>query len=313
MSTSRPALSGSFTPRPPSRRPGGFTLVELLIVITVVGILISIILVVSSRVASQQKTALTRALAQQLETAIDGFAAANPLRTVYDRAESKTFGPYPPYSLHRPSGTADTVASVLEPSHAGTLAQRLRRDLGGAANDTRYAQLSGTRPADNDNRALYTYLRVFAPDTIAQFPVKQLQTDPGSFVNPKGTGASAGTDGAIDVQLFTDAWGVPFDYLLYVKIEYTATPTGARWVVTDRQPVIRSRGVTKEEADLGRDSARTWLFTRELPQPVLDFASESVANDGRLPGSNQLRRGGWVRAKAASENYSFVPQYDPAD
>jgi len=152
---------------------------------------------------------------------------------------------------------------------------------------------------------------VYANSVLTQVPasaLKPLSATP-EYVNPAGTGASAGVAGAVDVLGIHDAWGVPMDYFLYVKLELGMTG----WTVTQRVPVLRSLGISKDVYDVARpagtlsDYKQDWIFSDPFPSPA---AAVNNANGG-LPGAGNGSSSGWARAKAGwatgQEDYDYVP------
>jgi type II secretory pathway pseudopilin PulG len=299
----------------------------LLVVIAVIGILIAVIGLVGVRVARGQKVQLTQTIMKNVKLATEQFADQNPLRSIYDRKENRgpdgvwntaddirpTFGPYPPYQLANPT---QGVAWVLEPGNPfATLRNRLARDLGGQAGSPN-PWVSDPFGGDNndDIRALYTYLRLYARDMLAQVPASALKplgaVGEYEYVNPAGTGTAPGTEGLTDVLGINDAWGVPLDYFLYVKLEYALTPSGTPdWRVTDRIPVLRSRGINREAYDTLKESgqlatrADDWIFSDPFPSPAAAGVNKST---GSITGSG-AQASGWARAKAALDDYDYVP------
>ena len=289
-----------------------FTLVEVLIVIVVISLLIAVIGLVGVKVLHGQKAALTEMTMRNVKIAIDRFAELDPLKNIYGRKENAgpdglwgtgddvkpTFGPYPPYTL-----ASSGVAGVVEPNPPLNLAARLTSDLSGIVGvDTRYVDVhEGNR--NDDIRALYTYLAVYVPDTLGQIPQAAKKAlpdrppgDPSEKVNPAGTGTNPPGEGAIDVLGIYDAWVVPLDYFLYVKLEWDGIDN--RWRVTQRIPVLRSHGVSAEEFAAGADTADTWIFSDPFPSPK----AAGVAWDSGLvttPGIPSLA--GWARAIGAGD------------
>ncbi len=302
----------------------GFTMVELLVVIIVIGILIGLLVTVSTHVLGQQKISLTQALETSLLATIDEFAAANPLRRTYDQSDvaKKTFGPYPPYQLAGYGASGDTVTNVLEPDppdgSSTTLLKRLARDFLSDVdehNDEDKLKISqdGNAAAHNANRALFAYLTTYARDSLSAFPPANIRPLPvedpddfpeGEFIN---TGDERDSANRTPVLGFYDAWGVPFEYLLYVKIELKPTGSGAgQWVVTDRRPVLMSRGVKPEQIANGNAPADKWIWSSELPSP-----QAKVDEDGELPSSPEPTDGGWVRAVPEHvTDIGYLPQWD---
>ncbi len=269
-----------------------FTLIELLVVIVIIGLLIATIGLVGSRVMQSQRQKATQNYMRAIMAAIDQFAETNPLRLTYDTKRARSFGPYPPYTVY-----GSGVSAVLEPN-APTLADRLRRDLRLAPDVTPTVLINDGDARNNDVRALYIYLRVFGDGVLSQVPERALAPlgQPGSeWVQPNGS-----ADSRFDVLGFHDVWGVPLDYLLYVKLEYKLDHTGmVGWRVTDRRPVLRSRGVPKEAADAGADTRDDWIFSTPLPSPVAAAVNRAT---GAIVGSSEpARRGGWVRAVGAGD------------
>lgn len=272
-----------------------FTLIELLVVIVIIGLLIAAIGMVGSRVMQSQRERATQNYMRAITAAIDQFANTNPLRLTYDTKRARSFGPYPPYAVY-----GSGVSAVLDPS-ALTLADRLRRDLRLAPNVTPTVAINDGDARNNDNRALYTYLAVLGGDALSQVPpaaIAKLSAGSPEMVNPGGGPATPGADGAVDVLGFHDVWGVPLDYLLYVKLEYKLDFNGVPgWRVTDRLPVLRSRGVPKEVADAGGDTRDDWIFSIPLPSPVAAAVNRA---SGAIVGQ-AARDGGWVRAVGAGD------------
>ncbi len=281
-----------------------FTLIELLVVIVIIGLLIATIGLVGSRVVRSQREKATQNYMRAITAAIDQFAQTNPLRLTYDTKRARSFGPYPPYRVQKRVQTKD-VADVLGPAATVALPTRL---LGGGdwPGDLRDGSIWGLRdeyqlpPSEphNDIRALYIYLRVFGDGVLSQVPERALAPlgQPGSeWVQP-----SSSPDSRFDVLGFHDVWGVPLDYLLYVKLEYKLDHTGMKgWRVTDRRPVLRSRGVPKEVADAGADTRDDWIFSTPLPSPVAAAVNRAT---GEIDSSEPApRRGGWVRAVGAGD------------
>jgi len=324
-----------------------FTLVELLVVVVILGVLLTVLLMVSGRVLHSQKAAATRSLMSQVRTAIDQFAAENPLQHLYDRPDLRSFGPYPPYQLANAAavpagGSPLSVAQALEPQHrllsAGaapavpvSLAQRLALDFSGTRAPDVGAYVSASlqsqsaqQQRDNDIRALYAYLRAYSPGTLNQIPESAKRplvrgpAEQGEFINPTGAGTAPGASGLVEVLGIFDAWGVPLDYFLYIKLEYRVEADGMqRWVVTDRVPVLRSLGVSKDEWEANAPAAsdpQNWIFSEPLPQPVL----ECDRDQGTLiPAPALDRRIGWARARASGtatdpltwDTYGYVPEH----
>ena len=342
-------------------RRRGFTMVELLIVIAVIGLLIAAMALVGGRVFYAQKVKATEMLMTNVTMAIEQFTLDNPLASIYDRRDKATFGAFPPYQLAGDVTNLNSVRGALEagdpalPVQRRHLADRLWRDLGaGQGAISNWVSISGDlgdRPND-DNRALFTYLKVFGGGVLSQVPESAFKplTDSQEFVNPSGSGTYPGDAGLVDVLGIHDVWGVPLDYFLYVKLEYGPSPTGGvQWRVTDRRPVLRSRGITREQYDqlrgpnfddltdtsdgnvlsTGEYSAK-WIFSEDLPTPAiggytpgssnwLGFANP--ANGGWLPGGS-TQNNGWAQAAAAAntnadppdaEDYGYLPGYDPAE
>ena len=308
--------------------PSGFTLIELLIVITVIGVLIAVIGLVGVKVAHQQRVTLTETIMRNVKLAIDQFKENNPLANIYDRKDAATFGPYPPYMLAGGTGgtvpPANTVAQTLEPpisygNFGYVLGDRLHRDLGNRTGIIANWVSWGTvdpNDANLDIRALYVYLKLFAPDALAQVPtsaLKPLSSTP-EYVNPSGLGTAAGTSGLTDVLGIYDAWGVPLDYFLYVKLEYTLLPGGsAGWRVAERIPALRSFGISREEYDLeikqqDELDPQLWIFSDPFPSPAANRSNATFWQTGTFVGPN-TSESGWARAVGAGDlNTASVPR-----
>jgi prepilin-type N-terminal cleavage/methylation domain-containing protein len=329
----RAAAPRSLSPSiPQSPNPSAFTLIELLVVIVVIGILIAAIGLVGSKAHHNQKIRVTETTMKTVKQAIDQFATQNPLGAIYNRRDAATFGPYPPYQLANPKSG---VAWALEPNHPffqyafrpQVLTQRLARDISGIAegspvsfNPTSWARLV-TDPDTDDIRALYAYLKLYASSELTQVPsttIKPLSNTP-EYVNPTGTGPLPGVAGGtwLDVFGIHDAWGVPLDYFLYVKLEWSMLANGASaWRVTDRLPVLRSRGISREEyeAELkGTDEydPDRWIFSDPFPSPAADPGNTTFRKSGVISTPWNTTKNGWARAVGAGDLDPNLPADHP--
>ncbi len=323
--------------------PAAFTMVELLVVIAVLAVLISLVMVVGSKVIAQQKVSGTQQIMQNVTLALEQFAGENPLREVYDRKGRETFGKYPPYQLAN-RNAANSVARTLEVEHLltrlrpATLSVRLASDLSGQRSPTEsdWVEFPNEGDGNDDNRALYAYLRAFSPDSLRLIPesrLSPLNQQTSDFINPEGTGINlndAQLD-ELDVLGIHDAWGVPLDYMLYVKIEWGLirnSRTGRQYAgfrVVDRKPTVRSRGIKREVYDewVKSNSDPTqrerrlsppekWLFSEPFCSPASQLTDGPDYRQGLLPGSPSPPSSakGWARAVAANEEYAYRPDGD---
>lgn len=295
----------------PRRR--AFTLIEVLVVVVVIGVLIAAIGLVGTHVIASQRVHATQSIMRTVTAAIDQFHTLNPLREIYDTKNSRTFGAFPPYQMQTTPDRA-ALSRKVEPlgstSIAPSLTARLSRDMGGPL-DVGSAWVKDVPESDsnNDIRALHAYLSLFAPDVLAQVPpsaIRRLPGDPEDGVLVYPGGPSAG--GARDVFGIYDVWGVPLDYMLYVKLEYGLDRTGTsmEWRVTDRIPALRSRGVAAEAAAAGADTETDWIFSAEFPTPSLMRSRPDFKKDGRVTSSDSSQNG-WARAKGEGETYGYAP------
>jgi prepilin-type N-terminal cleavage/methylation domain-containing protein len=327
-------------------RASAFTLVELLVVVVVIGILMSLLLLVGGRVLNNQKRTTTQNTMRLTEMAIDQFKTTDPLQNLYDNPKlgfgsgasavtvGRTFGPYPPYQLaNAGTGAADVLelgTYATAQQIAESLGARLTRDLSGQTppptepND--WVDIEQGNNRNDDIRALYCYLAAYTPGVLSQIPDSaklrlpdRSPTDPHlERINPTGRGTNPVGEGAIDVFGIYDAWGVPLDYFLQVKLEYKVGPDDSlHWIVTDRMPVLRSLGITKEEAAAeagGTDELdpQKWIFSQPFPQPEFNRTGIDAVT-GQISSTN-ANDGGWVRVLAGNgtddttwDSYKYVP------
>jgi type II secretory pathway pseudopilin PulG len=319
-------------------------MIELLVVIAVLALLIGLVTAVGSKVIGQQKVRATQQIMQNATLALEQFSTEDPLRAIYDLKDRQTFGKYPPYQLAN-ALTPNSVSLALEPGHAysgsppniPSLADRLARDLSGSSNPDRDLwvsippDLSGP-DGNDDNRALYAYLKVYSPESLRLVPEErikpiypQLPRTGRSYMNSCGFGAAPGNNGVEDILGIHDAWGVPLDYMLYVKCEYQLRPGGTSpvWVITERRPVLRSRGIEREVYDAWVQSdpadptqrlatlspADKWIFSEELPKPWAGLTDGPDYLTGLLPPnpSTSNSANGWSRAVGVGEDYGYLP------
>lgn len=332
-----------------------FTLTELLIVIAVLGLLVSLIVTGVSAAVGAQKRAYTQQILRTTALAAERFAEDDPLRMVYDKRDGATFGPYPPYQLDRASvlNVRTNVARIVSGLTATSspmainaeqdLSIRFARDLlgyslGAPSSDevsiTERGDFNSPARRDDDNRALYTYMRALTPDAIAQVPANAIQPltypkeliDPLSqppalpeFVNTGDVSAATAELSRTEILGIHDAWGVPLDYMLYVKIEWDVSVAAYR--VTERRPAFRSRGISREQYDLWlQDPAGTnalfnqpqnWLWSEPLPRPYVDI-EDPVAGTIHVENPPSIANG-WSRAVAdmhAADDYKYLPKHD---
>lgn len=314
------------------QRPA-FTMIELLVVMVVISLLITMITVVAGRVVRNQKVALTRTIQQNTIIAIEEFATIDPLKARYNASASgvrPTFGPYPAYTLFGDGTNADGVNGALEPvfRRPGSLDGRLTADLygsggGGEGNVVELDEIND--PANNDMRALYTYLKVKNPTGLARIPDRFLRpmtdTPNTDLVDPQGVGTQSNE--AFSVLGIHDAWGVPMDYFLYVKLEAVVDKRGNPfWKVVDRKPVLRSLGISRDEYDTMRKTPRSelddskWIFSEPFPSPDAGGGANGFWSDGDLGPPNSANNG-WARAisagdaeRAGERVFGFLPDPD---
>ncbi|MBI5864433.1 MAG: type II secretion system protein [Planctomycetes bacterium] len=332
-------------------RPRGFTLIELLVVIAILVLLAGLIASGASRLFNQQKIRSTQQTMSNILLAIDNFSRENPLRLRYDRREGATFGAYPPYMLANRSFPVPTPIARVADLFDGdidvrgdyTLTYRLGRDLGDTtpANSgaTNWVALAST-PQDSvndDNRSLYAYLAAYSPASLELVSERARQplSSAAEYVNLRGDGTTTTNPNRRDVLGFVDAWGVPLDYALYVKVDWGATrnlgngvpTTGFR--VIDRVPMLRSHGIEREKYDQWvnsnsqnpsqrvaslLDPARE-ILTGELPKPFARLATADLSANpqiGILDDSNsgQQRAAGWLKLVAGGYHAGGVFQED---
>lgn len=338
-------------------RKRAFSIIELLVVVGVIGLLISAIVIVAGPAIHAQKSANTKQTMQTVLRAIDQFSAENPLRAIYDTKDAATFGSLPPYQLHRYGGSVNSwetpsaapgidwmTRAVEDPLAIGVpsypagwqkyrLAQRLWRDIGGGTKKiddwVRFGGTGDPQPnegdSNDDNRGLVTYLKVFSPNLFNQIPqnaLRPLNPKAPDLVDPRGSKIAPGGKDAtwVDIPGIHDAWGVPLDYFMYVKMEWTTPPGGVPgFRVVERVPVLRSRGVDREIYDTAVRSARSGglivtdrarsIYSSPIGRP---FAQLKDGKKGEI-NSSMTPRGqanGWLRAAAAWDDYGYLPDLD---
>ena len=305
-------------------------MIELLVVIVVISLLITMIVTVAGRVVYNQKVALTQVVQKNTIIAIEEFATIDPLRARYNASGTgarPTFGPYPAYPLYDGGSGPNRVNEVLEPAGTRpTLDVRLTTDLYGPSAGPNVVVLEDTDPTNDDMRALFTYLKVKTPDALARIPdrfLKKMTDDPQNkdIINPQIS--SGGTQAAFDVLGIHDAWGVPMDYFLYVKLEATVDKRGnSFWKVVDRKPVLRSLGISRDEYDTLRkvsgsefDNSK-WIFSEPFPSPDASGGRRAFWRTGRLRAPDRTHNG-WARAISAGDAernnvrvFGFLPDPD---
>lgn len=226
------------------------------------------------------------------------------------------------------------------------LSERLWRDIGGRKGNIRdWVSLGGSgdpqpneHDGNDDNRALMAYLKAFSPNSYNQVPqnaLRPLNPKAPDRIDPRGSKLAVGQDGAtwVDVLGIHDAWGVPLDYFLYVKLEWTTPPGGdPSYRVVERIPVLRSRGVDREIYDLtAREAKRDdvplftdpsrAIYSTALPQPfahLKDYDPFSPpANSANCDNIGQVKlsapraqSNGWLRAVASWDDYGYRPEQD---
>lgn len=358
------------------RSKPGFTLIELMVVIAVIGTLISMVAITGPVVFDTYRKVQTQAVMRNAEIAIDQFAELDPLRGTYNSASSRTFGRYPAYSLfnHEDAvGDSDpfvqTVVEPLPPSpedwRGGNreykLRARLASDLFGTINPSNLDSSSdGLLSIDDDDnydfadlqrsyddmRALYAYLAVFVPDALEAVPPSSRAplTQNEDYAGPDAEGEFLNLSGEVNnlsaripIQGIVDAWGVPLDYHVMFKLQYTMGSDGlVGWKVTDRQPVLRSQGdrlrtlenAVQDANTLGREESNErlrqlrdrWIFSRELPgspMPVdafKNFGKGELYDPAKKSGVKPNQYDGWVRCRAGAadsdeiaDSYSWLP------
>lgn len=322
-----------------------FTLVELLVVIAILVLLAGLIASGASRLHTQQKIRSTQQAMSNILLAIDNFSKENPLRLTYDRREDSTFGPYPPYMLANAltnAGNSNTLSGLFDADSSEwnqqfpanyTLTYRLGRDLGGVSatlsptGRTAWTDLAQTA-ADlihDDNRALYAYLAAFSPSSMSLIPERyraRLSTRD-EYLDRRGKLGQPTTPDAArtDVLGFVDAWGVPFDYAIYAKVEWKTKRDSSGAIISgfkvvDRIPVLRSHGIDREKYDLwvasnpNNPAARSTkvldparqILTSDLPKPYARLTGADTAAQpyqrGMLDASSasgQARAAGWLK------------------
>jgi prepilin-type N-terminal cleavage/methylation domain-containing protein len=316
----------------------GFTLVELLVVMVIIGVLISVLLLVGRRVHESHRKSFTTQTMRGIAMAIEEFAKEDPLALIYDGKALPTFGPYPPYQLAGDFKDIRSVRHAVEPGHPlnvdengeppDSLSDRLWFDLRGTDRSTgksEWVRVNERDPANDDIRALYTYLQRYLKDGLTQVPESAMKplSRTAEYVNPRGKGPGPGLPGAswVDVLGLVDGWGVPLDYFLYVKIERLPDVTGkVAWRVTDRIPVLRSRGAGAEVVANGADPRAGWIIVPTMPTPeanapynnLSDPARETFRRTGVFRDTD-ARRNGWCRAAAVEKGendpgfYGYLP------
>ncbi len=315
----------------------GFTIVELLVVVAVIGLLIGLIAVVGPTVLGQQRARLTDARMANILLAVEQFTAEDPLGRIYNKKNGATFGALPPYQLANADSSAQAARNVVfsfEPDNddwddADELGNRLARDLGGDADSPRdRVSIDDQDVINHDNRALYAYLKVYGkgvlqnvdPGAIQPLASKGwLSTHPeGEWVSRSDTSAGASNfqDLAQPVLGFVDGWGIPFDYFIAAKVDWALRPDPAGGgsalgaTIVDRRPMLRSRGVEREVYELNIQQQFSdptkWIFSggEPLAKPWADVNEDGVLNAGGPEAA------GWVRMVAAGDAYESTDDKD---
>jgi prepilin-type N-terminal cleavage/methylation domain-containing protein len=298
--------------RPATRR--AFSLVELMIVIAILGLLVSIGVFVGSRVLYEQKVSQARATMQILTSVAEDFARVDPLRNKNRGATMEThFGGHPPYSLDDTvdfddDNNRDFFADIRVVFHF-YLANRQ-----GSINN----YVSELDPEPDANLDLwisilnfYGLTRQFAPDLLDTIP-EDIVVDPPVeqpfLIEPDGRLGDS-DEQAVDVQAIVDPWGVPYQYLVYAKLEPeldigsgTSDPV---WKVTEVIPVFMSYGAEPEKLAQALADPDRWIWSEDLPRP-----RANIDADGDLPSNATHDDAGWVRLRAFQAPYGFLPEQD---
>jgi prepilin-type N-terminal cleavage/methylation domain-containing protein len=306
------------------RQYRAFTLIELLVVIAVIGLLIGVMALVGSRLLTSQKARYTEQIMKNTTIAIDQFAEVNPSKRAYDRRTLPSFGPLPSYMLEALSGRTEANAALEttfpdDPEttsddgvYSYTFEDRLRRDFGGGQSGNYYDYQGDADIGNHDMRSLFVHLNSTVPDAVATIPqdaLKPLRSQ-AEYFSAAGDAGNTNSDSRFDILGIHDAWGVPLDYFLNVKID---PASGGGWKVVDRMPVLRSLGVTKDEANVGAAPPEAWIFSQNLPKPFASVdESGNIANLG-----DKRQAAGWFRARAAGHQdqdkvyyYGYLPEQD---
>lgn len=255
---------------------------------------------------------------------------------------------------------ANSVAAFVEPvlpaapnnnapAYANSLSDRLWSDLAprgstSAGPKTNWVNfLSDTdlnwepKARVGDNRALAAYLGAFGGKRTVDLPpgiIKVLNPNPlyVDYYNPRGQGTPSsppvGTQSNFpdlkQVLGFYDAWGVPLDYCLYVKLDIDRAGFNNSdgqfkgYRVAERRPAFRSLGIDKEVWQLQTNPAgglranpKKWIWSEDLPRPYARFTNDPA--NSQNPGNGVLvtpptgASAGWSRLVGLGENYGYRP------
>jgi prepilin-type N-terminal cleavage/methylation domain-containing protein len=223
----QPGLSGR-------RRAAGFSLVELVVVMSILVVVMSLVISVAGGVIEANRKALQRASFEILDRVLDGFASQNPLRVYRNETGmnedipairwSGFFNKYPPINL----------AEVEPPLNSGKLSESIYvagRSIhqriegkppgpippilpGAVVRDPDGLAGEASRIAFDDTESFLFYVNYFAPGLAGRLG----HLADGMIVNRDGDWVDLGNDGDpdisdIELMELRDVWGRPVLYI----------------------------------------------------------------------------------------------------